>query len=604
MSESGIREETVETTTSTQASQPKQLGKRSRADDEKSPPSSMRSSDSDVNDNGNNEPSVSVRVVSYNVLSSRLARADYFNHCDPSNLEAKVRLPRILQKIEDEMNRSSETTSSYTPPTIFCLQEVSREWSGSLHVFFANRGYHMVTGLYGGRFNGYMGIAVAYPTECFETLDVDVLRLADHREGEGWPRKPVDDVKEEDDDEKSLVGDVISMASGAKDSIWGITRKAVKGATRIATAPSRFLSRLSRGQDDKPPVWKKRSEEPWDVSENRHNVMVSVHLRQKTREWKEKGEEDTSVTKRSKLEVGRPRDGYGTLEQRSRSDFWIGNYHMPCCFRTPSVMNIHCEMAARRIQSLSARLEVEGGCSGDTNREKGTVLSEGMTTPYILAGDFNIMPDSPHYGLMVTGELLSNDPTCPPVKHGMEWSPDIRGMGSAYALYQSGKTAKEGCYEGVLMDDLTTVSIENEENTEAGKMTTKEGSTEEELEASADTTDKEGEEKKEEISSVARERLTLEPNYTNYARVGEDEPFIGTLDYIFLGGGDDCSDADGDDRDDNKDVREKGEITRLGGAWKVTGTKEVGHRDDVKDPPYPNADEPSDHVMISADLEL
>ena len=126
MSESGIREETVETTTSTQASQPKQLGKRSRADDEKSPPSSMRSSDSDVNDNGNNEPSVSVRVVSYNVLSSRLARADYFNHCDPSNLEAKVRLPRILQKIEDEMNRSSETTSSYTPPTIFCLQEVSR----------------------------------------------------------------------------------------------------------------------------------------------------------------------------------------------------------------------------------------------------------------------------------------------------------------------------------------------------------------------------------------------------------------------------------------------------------------------------------------------
>lgn len=67
-----------------------------------------------------------------------------------------------------------------------------------------------------------------------------------------------------------------------------------------------------------------------------------------------------------------------------------------------------------------------------------------------------------------------------------------------------------------------------------------------------------------------------EPDMTNYSRVREEEPFIDTLDYIFL------SDE-----------------------WRVNGVRELPHRDDANGP-FPNLEygEPSDHVMIAADLEL
>lgn len=67
-----------------------------------------------------------------------------------------------------------------------------------------------------------------------------------------------------------------------------------------------------------------------------------------------------------------------------------------------------------------------------------------------------------------------------------------------------------------------------------------------------------------------------EPDFTNYARIKEDDPFIDTLDYIYL----------------SED-------------WKVRGVKELSHREDSGGP-FPNLDkgEPSDHILIAADLEL
>ena len=77
-------------------------------------------------------------------------------------------------------------------------------------------------------------------------------------------------------------------------------------------------------------------------------------------------------------------------------------------------------------------------------------------------------------------------------------------------------------------------------------------------------------------------KLGVEPDFTNYSRVKEDEPFVGTLDYIFLskGGG-------------------EGGKSR----WTVTDVERIKHRDDVKGP-LPNDDEPSDHVTVRADLPL
>ena len=78
------------------------------------------------------------------------------------------------------------------------------------------------------------------------------------------------------------------------------------------------------------------------------------------------------------------------------------------------------------------------------------------------------------------------------------------------------------------------------------------------------------------MRSVYAESDHGEPDFTNYARIKENEPFIDTLDYIF------CSDE-----------------------WKIEGVKPIGHRDKAGGP-FPNLDrdEPSDHVVIAADLKL
>lgn len=54
----------------------------------------------------------------------------------------------------------------------------------------------------------------------------------------------------------------------------------------------------------------------------------------------------------------------------------------------------------------------------------------------------------------------------------------------------------------------------------------------------------------------------------------DDDPFIGTLDYIFL----------------SKE-------------WSVNGVREISKREEV-DGPFPNVDEPSDHALIAADLKI
>jgi len=146
------------------------------------------------------------------------------------------------------------------------------------------------------------------------------------------------------------------------------------------------------------------------------------------------------------------------------------------------VMTIHSELAAQHVQSLASS----------------------RSAPYILAGDWNITPDSPTYQLLTTGKLSKDDPTYPSPQHGMEWACTMKEpLRSAYAVSKHG-----------------------------------------------------------------------EPNFTNYARVKEQDPFIDTLDYIFL----------------SKD-------------WRVMDVKPIVHRD-VANGPYPNKAEPSDHVLIAADLEV
>lgn len=109
------------------------------------------------------------RVATYNVLSSHLSEPSHFVSCAPEHLDPKARLEKVLDKLSTEVDAGS----------IICLQEVSALWAGGLHTYFAKAGYHFITGLYGGSFNGYMGVGIAVPTARYELADVDITRIAD-----------------------------------------------------------------------------------------------------------------------------------------------------------------------------------------------------------------------------------------------------------------------------------------------------------------------------------------------------------------------------------------------------------------------------------------
>lgn len=74
-------------------------------------------------------------------------------------------------------------------------------------------------------------------------------------------------------------------------------------------------------------------------------------------------------------------------------------------------------------------------------------------------------------------------------------------------------------------------------------------------------------------SSSSRDYRGAEPEYTNYAHI-RDKPFVGTLDYILISA-----------------------------HWSVTGVVEPPAFKQLSGP-LPADDEPSDHVLISADLQL
>jgi 2',5'-phosphodiesterase len=177
--------------------------------------------------------SLRLRVVSYNLLSSHLATTTQYPTLNPEHLDAKNRLPLVLNKLEKEIQSNQNV--------ILCLQEVSYDWAGSLHTFLANRGYHLVTGSYGKKFNGYMGVCLAWPQDSFVVEDVDISRIADKREG-GWP------VNEE----PPLLQKVWSKLQTALDK------------------PLRKLGLVS-GEDI----------DHWDMSERRFNVLVSATLKEK-----------------------------------------------------------------------------------------------------------------------------------------------------------------------------------------------------------------------------------------------------------------------------------------------------------------------------------
>jgi len=116
-----------------------------------------------MNDGGRNdfENRDLVRFVSYNVLSSSLCSPSWYPKCDPEALDAKNRLPKILSKLEEEVDKGA----------VIGLQEVSLSWSTTFRAFFKDRGYYFTSTHYGSTWSDFMGVALAFPEKDFDLIE-------------------------------------------------------------------------------------------------------------------------------------------------------------------------------------------------------------------------------------------------------------------------------------------------------------------------------------------------------------------------------------------------------------------------------------------------
>jgi mRNA deadenylase 3'-5' endonuclease subunit Ccr4 len=72
-----------------------------------------------------------VHIVSYNVLSSHLSSPSHFTTYPIEHLAPEKRLPCVLEKLEEELGAGGVDQADKAS-VIFCLQEVSYDWAGTL----------------------------------------------------------------------------------------------------------------------------------------------------------------------------------------------------------------------------------------------------------------------------------------------------------------------------------------------------------------------------------------------------------------------------------------------------------------------------------------
>eukprot|EP00587_Corethron_hystrix_P004203 CAMPEP_0113297988 /NCGR_PEP_ID=MMETSP0010_2-20120614/620_1 /TAXON_ID=216773 ORGANISM="Corethron hystrix, Strain 308" /NCGR_SAMPLE_ID=MMETSP0010_2 /ASSEMBLY_ACC=CAM_ASM_000155 /LENGTH=428 /DNA_ID=CAMNT_0000150967 /DNA_START=271 /DNA_END=1557 /DNA_ORIENTATION=- /assembly_acc=CAM_ASM_000155 len=268
-----------------------------------------------------------IRVATYNVLSPHLAAPDYYVNTPPEDLNPSLRLERVLHRLEKEM--SAPTLDGDDVPTMLCLQEVSMDWIGPLHTFFADRGYALVSAPYGKLFNGYMGVAMAYPQTAVVPEEIRLVTLADGDGVQGceWP----------------WAGEKRKRPPSPRPSVFLRTLSRLQGAIgRVMRAMPMIGSGTNTDYRDK---------DPWAVSRSRRNVLIFGRFRLRHHDGKD-GDART---------------------------FCLSTYHMPCVFWDPRVMNIHASAAVGTSQALAGNYPLI--LAGDFN-----ILPDGSTYRLITTG--------------------------------------------------------------------------------------------------------------------------------------------------------------------------------------------------------------------------
>ena len=176
----------------------------------------------------------------------------------------------------------------------------------------------------------------------------------------------------------------------------------------------------------------------------------------------------------------------------------------------------------------------------------GTLDPSSLTPPPLChrCGDFNFKPGDAPYRLITEGNLPTTDEAYPTARAHDAWTPTSPiSLQSAYKQLQ------------VTPAPATTWVREKVNVIIAEKATS------------------------------TRHAQGEEPAYTNWAHTRNSQPFVGTLDYIFVSKG--CQTVD---------------VLPMPNA--LPADLDKGNGEGIYGGPFPTVDEPSDHLMVAATIEL
>ncbi len=123
-----------------------------------------------------------VKVIQYNVLTSKYCTKEAYFECSDKTLDFQNRVELLKHQFTSEKGG------------IFCLQEVCYPLRQELEVFFSKLGYSFITSNYNHPWSGCMGTAIAFP-QSYALEKCNFVRIADVY-SELVPEKPRPEVKE------------------------------------------------------------------------------------------------------------------------------------------------------------------------------------------------------------------------------------------------------------------------------------------------------------------------------------------------------------------------------------------------------------------------
>ena len=127
-----------------------------------------------------------IGIVSYNVLTEKYCNPKSYPKNDKNDLDNKQRKKKIIKLIYSWVKEEK----------IISLQEVSREFSSELYVFFSENSYYFLYNSYGNEYNGYMGVGIAYPSKKYSLKVCKVKRISEVFENESRDKNLCEELME------------------------------------------------------------------------------------------------------------------------------------------------------------------------------------------------------------------------------------------------------------------------------------------------------------------------------------------------------------------------------------------------------------------------